>query len=91
MSDRGLLFIFSVVMIVICLGATAALFISGQIYSVDGLFLMLMCLSVALAFALYLMFMIRRALEALQPPPPAKPAAKPAAAKTAPVPAAQAE
>ena len=43
-----------------------------------------------LAFGLYLMFMIKRAME--PPPPPPKPAAKPAAAaKPAPVAQTQAE
>ena len=72
MSDRALLFLFSVLVILVCLGTCAALLINGQAESVDGLFLILMCLSVALAFGLYLMFMIRRAME---PPKPAKTAA----------------
>jgi hypothetical protein len=90
MSDRALLFIFGVVVIVVCLGSCAALLINGQAESVDGLFLILMCLSIALAFGLYLMFMIRRAME---PPPAApKPAAKAgAAAKAEPVAQTQAE
>ena len=67
MSDRGLLFLFSILVIVVCLGTCGALLMNGQAESVDGLFLILMCLAVALAFALYLMFMIRRAME----PPPA--------------------
>jgi len=78
MSDRALLFIFGVLVIVICLGTCGMLLINGQAETVDGLFLILMCLAVALAFGLYLMFMIRRAME--PPPPPAKPTA----AKTAP-------
>lgn len=85
MSDRALLFIFGVIVILVCLGTTAILLINGQAQSVDGLFLILMCLSVALAFGLYLMFMIKRAME--PPPPPPKPAA---AKKTEPV-ATQAE
>jgi hypothetical protein len=46
-----------------------------------------MCLTIALAFGLYVMFMIRRAMESLQPPA-AKPAKAPGsapAAKTAPL------
>ena len=74
MSDRALLFIFGIVVIVVCLGSCAALLINGQAESVDGLFLILMCLSIALAFGLYLMFMIKRAME--PPPAPPKPAAK---------------
>jgi hypothetical protein len=88
MSDRALLFLFSILVIVVCLGTCVGLLINGQAESVDGLFLILMCLAIALAFGLYLMFMIKRAME--PPPPPLKPAAKPAAAKAEPV-ATQAE
>jgi hypothetical protein len=89
MSDRALLFLFSILVIVVCLGTCVGLLINGQAESVDGLFLILMCLAIALAFGLYLMFMIKRAME--PPPPPPKPAAaKPAAAKAEPV-ATQAE
>ena len=85
MSDRAMLFIFGVIVIVVCLGTCGALLINGQAESVDGLFLILMCLAVALAFALYLMFMIKRAME--PPPAPPKAAAKSAApaAKSEPV------
>ncbi len=83
MSDRAGLFLFSVAVIVVALAASGWLLASGQAGSVDGLFLLLTCLLVALAFALYLMFVINRAKESLQPAPAAKPAAKPAAAKAA--------
>jgi hypothetical protein len=90
MSDRALLFIFGIVVILVCLGTCGALLINGQAESVDGLFLILMCLSIALAFALYLMFMIKRAME--PPPAPPKPAAKTGAAtKAEPVAQTQAE
>jgi hypothetical protein len=91
MSDRAMLFLFGVFVIVVCLGTCAILLINGQAESVDGLFLILMCLAVALAFGLYLMFMIKRAME--PPPAPPKPAAKTAtpAAKTEPVAQTQAE
>lgn len=75
MSDRGFLFIFSCIVIVASLGATGWLIVTGQAASVDGLFLVLMCLLIALAFGLYVMFMIKRAMEALEPT-----AAKPAKA-----------
>ncbi len=78
MSDRALLFVFGILVIVVCLGTCGTLLINVQAESVEGLFLILMCLAVALAFALYLMFMIRRAME--PPPAPAK-GAKPAAAE----------
>ena len=76
MSDRAILFLFSVVMVIVSLAASAWLLITGQAGSVDGLFLLLTCLLVALAFALYLMFMINRAKESLKPAPAPKPAAK---------------
>ena len=75
MSERGFLFIFSCIVIVASLGATGWLIVTGQAASVDGLFLVLMCLLIALAFGLYVMFMIKRAMEALEPT-----AAKPAKA-----------
>jgi len=81
MSDRALLFLFGVLVIVICLGTCGVLLMNGQAESVDGLFLILMCLSIALAFGLYLLFMIRRAME--PPPPPPMAAAKPSAAPKA--------
>jgi len=77
-------------MILLCLGTCVALLINGQAESVDGLFLILMCLAVALAFTLYLVFMIKKAME--PPPAPPKPAAKTAAtAKAEPVAQTQAE
>jgi len=81
MSDRGFLFIFSCIVIVASLGAVGWLVASGQATSVDGLFLVLMCLLIALAFGLYVMFMIKRAMEALEAPP-----AKPAKATATPQP-----
>ena len=90
MSDRAILFIFGIIVILVCLGTCGALLMNGQAESVDGLFLILMCLAIALAFALYLMFMIKRAME---PPPAApKPAAKAGAgAKAEPVAQTQSE
>ena len=81
MSDRGFCFLFSCVVILASLCAAGWLAATGQATTVDGLFLLLTCLVVALAFALYVMFMIRRAMEPLEAS-----AAKPAAAqpKTAP-------
>ena len=78
MSDRGFLFLFSCGVILASLGATGWLVATGQAATVDGLFLALMCLTMALAFGLYVMFMIRRAMEA-----PEQPAAKPAKAPAA--------
>jgi hypothetical protein len=75
MSDRGFLFLFSILMIAGGLAAAVWLFVTGQAATVDGLFLVLTALLVAAAFALYLKFMIGRAMEAA-----AKPAAQPAKA-----------
>lgn len=78
MSDRVVLFLFSVAMLVVSLGASAWLLVSGQAGTVDGLFFLLTCLLVALCFALYLMFIINRAKQSLQAPPqPAKASAQP--------------
>ena len=91
MSDRAFCFLFSCVVILASLGATGWLVVTGQAATVDGLFLALMCLTIALAFGLYVMFMIRRAMESLQQPA-AKPAKAPTAtspAKTAPLVAAE--
>jgi len=90
--DRAILFLFSVVVEIASLAAAGWLLASGQAGSVDGLFLFLTCLLMALAFGLYLAFMIRRAMQPA-PAPAAQPAKSPAAAtakaKPAPAPAAQ--
>ena len=92
MPDRAILFLFSVVVEIASLAAAGWLLASGQAGSVDGLFLFLTCLLMALAFGLYLAFMIRRAMQPA-PAPAAQPAKSPAAAtakaKPAPAPAAQ--
>ena len=84
MSDRGFLFLFSIVMIVGSLASAGWLIATGQAGTVDGLFLVLTALLMALVFGLYVMFVIRRAMEAAKPAA-AAPAAKaaPAAAKPA--------
>jgi hypothetical protein len=94
-SDRAILFLFSVVVEIASLAAAGWLLATGQAGSVDGLFLLLTCLLMALAFALYLAFMIRRAM-APSPAPAAQTAkASPAApaqtaqSKPAPAPAIQ--
>jgi len=89
-SDRAILFLFSVVVEIASLVAAGWLLVTGQAGSVDGLFLLLTCLLIALAFGLYLAFMIRRAMEpAPAPAAPAK-AAAPAPSKPAPAPVTQA-
>jgi len=90
MSDRGILFLFSIVMIVASLGAAGWLIATGQAGTVDGLFMVLTALIVAASFALYIMFVIHRALEAAKPPAkPAKADAAKQAAKPAPATVAQ--
>ena len=89
MSDRGFLFLFSVLMIVGGLGTSVWLFLSGQAGTVDGLFLLLTALLVAVVFALYVMFVIHREMEAASKPAKAPAKAATAAAK-APAPVAQA-
>jgi hypothetical protein len=81
MSDRAALFLFSLLMIVVSLGAVVWLFVTGQAGTVDGLFLVLTALLGAAVFALYVKFMIGRAMEAQKQPP--APAAKAVAKKEA--------
>jgi hypothetical protein len=86
-SDRAILFLFSVLVEIASLAAAGWLLATGQAGSVDGLFLLLTCLLVALAFGLYLAFIIRRAMEPETAPPAAQtaktaPAAQPQAKPT---------
>ena len=85
MSDRAILFLFSVVVEIASLVAAGWLLATGQAGTVDGLFLLLTCLLVALAFGLYLVFMIRRAMEPA-PAPAAQPAKTTPAAQPQPKP-----
>ena len=50
MSDRGFLFLFSVLMIAVSLGSAAYLVATGQAGTVDGLFLVVTALLIALCF-----------------------------------------
>ena len=93
MSDRGILFLFSVVVGIASFAAAAWLLVTGQAGTVDGLFLLLTCLLVAFAFGLYLAFVIRQAMAQAEKPvaKPAKAAAVAATpAKPAPAPVTQA-
>jgi hypothetical protein len=84
MSDRGFLFLFSVGMIAVSLAGAAYLIATGQAGSVDGLFLVVTALLIALCFALYVFYMVRRAMEtAPQPAQKAKAGAAASAAKPA--------
>ncbi|HEX3742782.1 MAG TPA: hypothetical protein VHW09_02585 [Bryobacteraceae bacterium] len=82
MSDRAALFLFSIFMILVSLGAAGWLLATGQAGTVDGLFLLLTALLSAAAFGLYVKFVIGRAMDAQKQPE--KPAAAAAlAAKVA--------
>ena len=69
MSDRGFLFLFSLVMIFGGIAAAVWLVVSGQAATVDGLFLALTALLFSLGFALYLKFLVRSASEKPAQPP----------------------
>jgi len=64
MSDRGVLFLFSLLMILASLGAAVWLLMTGQAGTVDGLFLFLTALLSAAVFGLYVKYVIGRAMEA---------------------------
>jgi hypothetical protein len=83
MSDRGFLFLFSVLMIAAGGATVAYLIATGQALTLDGLFLTLTALLLAAGFAMYLVYMIRRAMEQAKPAPAAKTAASASAAKPA--------
>jgi len=74
MSDRGVLFVFSLIAIVACLAAAVWLVASGQARYVDGLFLLLSSLVIALAFALYLSYVVKSAMASTRGAAPEKPA-----------------
>ena len=73
-------------MIVASLGTVGWLAATGQALTVDGLFLVLVALLTALAFLLYVIFVIRKAM---QPPPKPAPVKPTAAKATAPAAAAK--
>ena len=83
MSDRGFLFLFSVVMIAASGAAAAYLVATGQAGTVDGLFLVVTALLIALCFVLYLAYMIRRAMVAPVPAQKEKAGTATSAAKPA--------
>ncbi len=70
MSNRGAIFLGSALLVLLSLACAGWLVVTGQAAYVDGLFLLLVALVVALAFGLYLCFMINRAKQALRPPAP---------------------
>jgi len=62
MSDRGALFLFSLGVILACLIVAVWLAATGQAAYIDGLFLLLACLVIALAFGLYVRYIIKSAM-----------------------------
>jgi hypothetical protein len=76
MSDRGWLFLGSVLLIVLSLAASGWLVVTSQVRGLDGLFLLLVCLTTALAFALYAWSVIRSVRDEISgeraPKPPGK-------------------
>jgi hypothetical protein len=90
-SDRAIIFLFSILVEIASLAAAGWLLATGQAGYVDGLFLLLTCLLVALAFGLYIVFMVRRAMEAAPAPaaPQAAKASQAAQAQSKPAPVTQ--
>ena len=68
MTDRGTLFLFSLGVILAALGVAAWLIGTGQAAYIDGLFLLLCCLVLMLAFGLYVRYLIRSVMQAAAPP-----------------------
>jgi hypothetical protein len=69
MSDRAVLFLVSVAVVLVCLGTSGWLVATGQAAYLDGLFLLATCLVLALAFGVYVVVLIRRAMEELKASP----------------------
>ena len=68
MTNRGILFLFSLGVILAALGVAAWLISTGQIAYIDGLFLLICCLVLAVAFGLYVRYLIRSVMQAAAPP-----------------------
>ena len=83
MTDRGLLFLCGVALVVISLGASAWLVVSKQVMGLDGLFMLLVLLTTALCFGLYAWNLIARAKVEIEKERAPKPAPKKAAAPKA--------
>jgi len=61
MSDRALLFLGSILLLILSLASVGYLAATKQLLTLDGIFISLVSLLMALCFALYLMFVINRA------------------------------
>lgn len=75
MSDRGLLCLFSLCVIAASLVVAAWLVATGQAAYVDGLFLLISCLVLALAFGLYVLYLVRSVMAGTPVAAPPKSAA----------------
>lgn len=64
MSDRGILLLFSLGVILAALEVAAWLISTGQTAYIDGLFLLLCCLVLVLTFGLYVRYLVRSAMQA---------------------------
>jgi hypothetical protein len=80
MPDRAWLFLGSVVMIILSLAGAGWLVVSGQVFGLDGLFMLLVFLTTALAFAIFVWNLISMALDEIAKERAPKPAAKKAPA-----------
>jgi hypothetical protein len=69
MSDRGALFLFSLVVVIGALAVVGWLIATSQAATFDGLLLLCSSLALALAFSLYLRHLIRSAMKELAQPP----------------------
>jgi hypothetical protein len=63
MRDRGALFLFSILALLAALGGAACLAATGDLFTQDGFFLFLMCLTAAFSFGLYIRYEIAAAIE----------------------------
>jgi hypothetical protein len=77
MSDRGILLLYSLGVILAALGVATWLIRTRQTVYIDGLFLLLCCLVLILTFGLYVRYLIRSVIQPAAPPAaPAKITAK---------------
>jgi hypothetical protein len=79
MSDRAWLFLGSLLLIFASLGGTVWLAVSGNIWDLDGLFMLLVFLTTALAFALYVWDLLNLTKAEIEKELAPKPAPKKAA------------
>lgn len=68
MSDRGILFLFSLGVILTGLGAAVWLIDTGQAGYIDGLFLLIGCVILMTAFSLYVKYLIKSVMPVSTPP-----------------------